>query len=128
MKRSTARNITTAITGFVTGFALVLLVGLAWIDTADAATPPEGGHPPANYSEVTSVEGAWRVGWRTHNSDGTSWLLDPVPAVLKLQCGRGSDTARACQAEWRAFYRDMKTIRDANPAGPDYWPFPDETQ
>ena len=81
------------------------------------------GYAVPTAEHVTSVEGRWSVGFRTYNDDGTTWLLGPARGVIVQQCGRGSDAARSCQAEWRAFFVRLCAVRDAS-GTPDYWPFP----
>lgn len=104
--------------------AIATLTGALLATLVSAASAATDGIDTPTTDHVSRVEGAWRVGFRTYNDDGTSWILHPVPVMLQRQCGRGSDTARTCRVAWRGFYNELRAIRDADPNGPDYWPFP----
>ena len=107
----------------ITTTLAALAIALGVVSSAHAA--PEF-YPAPSTDHVIKVEGAWHVGFRASVDDGTVWMLPAVPAMLRQQCGGGSDRARACRVEWRAFYNSLRAIRDAD-ANPDYWPFPGPT-
>lgn len=108
--RTTVRYITLAITGFVTGFALVLLVGLAWIESAHADIPlvTDGGIVAASGNRADGFTLTFAAGekWRTGS-------LHEELASCRGEFRKGSDGRHKCASIVRGSMREYVTLRAA---------------
>lgn len=110
--RTTVRYITLAITGFVTGFALVLLVGLAWIESAHADRGVMQ-YPPAPTFYGYTVTGNYANGFTATNDGETlsfpSWrtAIDACKADFEPH----TYYRAACRANERQVYRNLRAQR-----------------
>lgn len=109
--RTAVRYITLAITGFATGFALVMLVGLAWIESAHADIPPYvadgaivdvSGNRASGFTLTFAADEKWRTG-----------SLHEELASCRAEFRKGSDGRHKCAAIVRGSMREFVAIRNA---------------